>query len=213
MATTININFISSDLAERIGDKVATPQTDGKRLTAAQRMLFINKALLGLFNQYWTGFNGDKRGFVNLFPELIGKMPLTVNRDMVEASAIVFPIANPYLDYYTLIDGITNDKKYITVLDRTLYSTLLSSKVSDYTPSATKLVAIEIGKQVELLPPASFDEDETITMMYIKQPINPLTGGLLTQDGDYDSPFYPTWNTAITDIAEKLFLTSSKGGA
>jgi hypothetical protein len=70
--------------------------------------------------------------------------------------------------------------------------------------TANNPIAIESGGVIYIYPAASFVSG-TITMNIIVAPLDPTTGGYLTQGGTYDSPFSPDWENTIVEIAVQLF--------
>ena len=204
---TPKFDFLSIELSKRIGDPITTADQDGVALSASARNSIINKALLELFKTYWKGNIDD---FIGLFPELTVKRTITTN------SNGLYTIASPNLDYFDFVSGLwgghlrTNDvTPIIQRKPRSFYTAVKANFVKQLIPSPTNMFCFELGGVMEFLPSSSFNA-QNADILIIKQPIDPTTGGFLTQGGTYDSPYYPIWHGEILSIAEQLFKTEAQ---
>lgn len=152
-----------------------------------------------LFNTVWTAVKGDISEFLKILPELqeIKEIPTTgTGTYVISTSALIRDIMVP-------ISGILDDK-YVKHLDPSLYAVVKTGKHSNYKPAEDNLICFMVGDNIEFLPAASFNS-QTVTLVYIKLPLNPTDGSFLTQAGDYDSPFMDHWNDKIVNICLALF--------
>jgi len=201
---TPKINIISLSFARQINDSKTSANAEftagtenGKVLSALQRMEFINKAMFELINIYWKESGMDVKLLARMFPELVAL------RTGTTSSVGVYTIANPNLDFFQLIEVVA-DGKYAGVAPKHLYHASVSG-AEQFRATADNPKAFEFGGAIYLLPAASFNT-KGLSFTMIKQPLNPTTGAWLTQGGDYDSPFYDTWNQDIVQIAKKIFF-------
>lgn len=202
--STPNFDLISLELAQRINDSVVAANNDGTTLTADQRTSFVNKALHKLFNDMWIGVRGDKKKFLEIFPELSSDNLITTT------SAGIYTVASPILDFFTIIDGLKSSGNiYIPAIDDYYWNVVKSGMNEDYTYTANEPAVIEHNRILNFFPASDYNA-KAVTINYIKMPLDPLTGGFLTQGGATDSPYYPHWNSKIAEIAEELFRISAQ---
>ena len=202
--STINFDRISIELAQRINDPVATAATDGNILTADLRTSFVNKALHKLFNDMWVAVQGDKKKFVEIFPEM------TADNLIITDSNGLFTVASPILNFFTIIDGLkVTGNIYIPAIDDYFWNIVKSGANEDYVYTAAEPAVIEHNRILYFFPASDY-ASKSIAINYIKMPLDPATGAFLTQGGTTDSPFYPHWNSRIAEIAEELFRISAQ---
>ena len=223
MANNVKLARISVELAQRINDGFTSAgvavagDTDGKVLTALQRMNFINKAMFKLFNDAWLSVKGDKKAFAQLFPELVVYASLGTTDDGI------IEVASPIEDYFQLMAAaIKVDSLVFTqaaVLPSSSFQDVRDGSVLQARGSIYYPICIEIGRVIYFLP-ADTDEftQRDVGITYLKIPVQPETtgskvaGSFLTMSDatSDDSPFSNHWNSKIAEIAEQLFRTDAK---
>ena len=194
---TPKFDRISVELSRRLNDPVAAAATNGSTLTAAQRNEFVNMALQELFNMKWQQYGGDIAGFTKELPELIVPRTGTL-------SSSSYVIASPNLDFVQLVEVVAPVSKYCTIRPSRLRFLVSMGTIPTMAGTANNPIAIESGGVIYIYPATSFVSG-TITMNIIVAPLDPTTGGYLTQGGTYDSPFSPDWENTIVEIAVQLF--------
>jgi hypothetical protein len=206
---TPRFDLISITFAKKIGDGydntgalITNAATDGLVLTAAVRNGIVAQALLNFFNTYWEKFNTvikdsikAKELFIALFPEL------GVSATIGAMSGSTYPIASPYLNYFTIIEAIVGGC-LATVQPQNLFYTVQYGN-PQFKGDTTHPVIIEIGRTIYTFP-SSFS-GTVLAFNYIQQPVDPTTGLLLSQGGSYDSPFTYTWTDPLVQACEKLY--------
>lgn len=168
---------------------------EGNILPKERIVDLINRALLRLFNQYWTALS--LKDFQTKFPELV-----RISSDCPIASGS-YTIDNPHKDFVRILGALKKTGSvFVKVWDESKYTLVQSGKYEEYAYSAARPAAMQQEGKILYFG----ETPTTIIMQYIKQPVNPETGGALTQNGTYDSPFLDHWTGKITDIAEEIFL-------
>ncbi len=210
MANNIKLERISIELAKRLNDAFTSADiavagdTDGKVISAAQRMVYINKAMLKMFNDFWIQVKGEKRVFAQIFPELV------VTRNVMTTNESTYVITNPNFDYFQLIEAMV-DGKLASVMPSSYYLTVKSNKIPQISDSSVNPVCIETGRTIHFLPDAAAYQIKSAYLTFIRLPIIGTTGGFLLMDSSTeDSPFLDIWNTQIAAIAEQLFRIDAK---
>jgi hypothetical protein len=195
--------------SKKIGDPVAsaatTTPTSG--LTDDERDVYLNRAMMKLFNMKWNEVLGDVEKFIQLFPELYIPMPLTANSGGVVAPGL----PSGYLNYKRPVEGYLPSGTRIKFVENILYPTVRNSKHKHYLPSTTNLFGFEIGGNFEFFPKAPFNS-QTFTIMIIKLPLQ-STGAVFTNGGAEDIPFYPDWDELIVETALQIWREDNQGGA
>jgi hypothetical protein len=158
---------------------------------------YVNRALQRLFNTHWTALNGNIQAFINLFPEL---QVISEEEDLVSGE---FVIADPYLDFFKIIGAFTNEDVYIKPKDESLYTHFKAAKYRSYQATDTDPAVIVVQDKMAVFPP---DVATKFTFHYIKYPLDPETGQVFIQDGDYDIPYTEQWHKAIVDVAYAMYL-------
>lgn len=162
---------------------------------------YINRSLQGFFNFHWTALQGNIQAFINLFPEL-------QNLSDEEALASgVFIIADPYLDFFKIIGAFTNQNIFIKPKPEYLYTQFVAGKYRSYQATENDPAIINVENKLAVFPT---DVATAFTFHYIRFPLDPTTGEVLIQNGDYDSPFSEQWHTAIVDFAYNLYLKETE---
>lgn len=215
MANNVKLNRISQEFGQRINDgfnSTGVPiagDTDGIILTASQRMNYINKAMLKLFNDFWVQVQGEKKIFAQIFPELVQV------RTVLTSSTSSYIVSTPNLDYFQLIEATINGTQ-AAVLPSHLYQTVKSGNTPQIKGDTNNPVCIEIGRTIYFLPDGSAFRGQQAIFTILRLPIN---GGAIGAGGSFlamdaaiseDSPFYDQWNTTIAEYAEKLFRIDAK---
>lgn len=207
---TDKFDKISIEISNRVGDPVAAGGTNGKWLTAVARNAYVNKALFAYFNEKWNYAQTlyEKvnpnisviQHFANILPELISSPT-----DITLTSGN-YTIASPNFHFFKLMSAYTGSY-FIRVLDESQYAVIKTNQSSLITPTAKNPVAIEFNNTIYFFPESS---TFTPTILFVTQPLDPTTGGFLTQGGSYDSPFNNQHNSKIAEIAEKLIRISTQ---
>lgn len=204
---TPKLDQIAIEFVKRIPDQfqsVVVPGTDALpdayNMSAVSIIDYVNRALGQLFNNFWQSSGGDIKTFTRIFPELI-KLSGTVVLSSGE-----YIIASPYKDFYKIIGAVksADNNKYIKPKDDDLYTIYLSQEYEAYKPTEDDPAIIQVGQTLAVFPQTIVSNQ--IKFHYIRRPVDPTTGNALTQNGDYDSPFYPEWNNAIVDLAYLMYL-------
>ncbi len=227
MANNTKLERISVELAGRLNDKVTaggvvitTGDQDGVILSAAQRMLFINRAMFKLFNEVWMGANqkdskNAKQIFVGVFPELV------VTRDLTTLSATsTYDIATPNLDYFQLLEATINpagaSAMQAEFLPSYLYLTAKYGRTTQIKGTTSIPMIVEANGTIYFLPDDVAFQSKPAKLTFIRQPLDKTQGCFLSMTNGSsggnteDSPFGNQWNTAIVDRAEILFRMDAK---
>lgn len=200
MATPL-FDSMSIELSRRVNDPVAAAATNGQWLSSLERTSYLNKAMLLLINEAWTTLNGDKKKFVEIFPELV-----KISGELTLSSRQYSLLASGTYDYYALLEVTTGTtgavNNYCSIIPKHLYQAANSGNVIQFKGSTGFPIAVEISKVITILPTTVTDTKAIIT--YIAMPVSPTDGSLIVQGGSIDSPFSIHWNSKIVEIAEKL---------
>lgn len=193
---TPKIDRICTEFVRRIGEQfktaftIGTAMPDTNNLTASTVEDYVIRAMLMLYNNYWTAEEMSSGKFVSLFPELVR------HSDEVDLTAGIYAIDNPYKDFKALIGGLAGGKS-VRLMPPEFYSSAKSRTIA----STQYPAAFDMDGSIYVIP-------TTITnleMVYLSYPVDPLTGAFLTQNGSYDSPFKEHWNSEIAKLAQDLF--------
>lgn len=193
------------EFIKRIPDVFREPFTPGtgslpnaNSITATTIIDYINRALQDFYGEHWKGLGADPRSFLRYFPEM------QKTSDNLTLTAANYTIATPHLDLGALIGAITKTSgKYIKAKDSDLYMLYLSEEYDQFLPTANDPAIIHAGNVLAVFPQTFTDQ---IKIHYIPKPVDPTTGGFLTQNGSYDSPFDYHWNKFIVDMAYLKYL-------
>lgn len=195
---TPKIDRMSVEFSKRIHDPVAAAATNGGNISADERTLFLNMAMMDLFNRIWLQVKGDIQEFAQILPELIKSRSITLTTSK-------YTIANPNLDYRALAEAtVTSSNLYCTIRQASQKSLVESGRIPQMAGSATTPVAIEAGGVIYFYPAASF-ASESAVINIVTIPKDPTTGAFLAQGGSYDSPYFEDWENRIVEIAVELF--------
>ena len=200
---TLKFDQILQEFSERIGNRLDTAFTpgggafpDGNLLDAVDAIATVNKALLKYHNDAWTAFKGDKQAFISFFPEL-----MKISSALTFAGGL-YAIAYPYFDFFALIGGYYSTSIPFRIEKEENLYLLQSNSYPRHAPTAAKPMLVPSNNKIYIFP----DTLTTGVIHYIVQPVLPTTGGFIVQNGsDGDSPFYVSRNSAIAEIAEKLY--------
>ncbi len=172
---------------------------NGYSMKAEAIIDYINRGMQDLFGQYWQMLGKNVQDFIRLFPELV--TPLSAAVPLVNGN---YTIASPYKNFYKLIGAVkSTGNTFIKVKDEYLYTIYLSQEYDDLTPTEDNPAIIQVGQMLAVFPQNLTGQ---IKFHYIKVPLDPTTGGFLTQNGSEDSPFFDHWNKAIVDNAYLKYL-------
>lgn len=203
---TKKFNRILQEFSERIGNRldsafdpeggVAFP--DGNLLDAVDAIAVVNKALHKHHNDIWLEVRGDKKAFIQIFPELIKLSGI------MTFSSGIYTVITPHLDFFALYSGFFTDAIPYRIFDEEKLDLLETEQYPRHEPTASKPVLVALAAQINRYPKIDAVGGK---MYYIVQPLVPSTGGFLVQNGadENDSPFYNTRNTAIAAIAEEIY--------
>lgn len=212
----------SIELSKRLLDPATTAAADGADITADERTNLINRALLKLFNDIWVSVGGNIDKFVQICPELLKTtaaltfaveettdtvgMPAGVTYAKINA----YEIASPYLDLKEIYAARQADRVKISVYPTDKY-TLLITEDGYYLHTTEKMGMVKSGNKLYLFPKtyAAGANIVNVKVQYVGLPINPTTGVLLTQGGNYDSPFGYEWQDKIVSIAQEFYNKES----
>lgn len=172
-------------------------------LPASQITNYVNRALQKFFNDYWKMFKGDLKYFLKFFPEL-GRIPSYY----ISFSSGKYFIDNPQLDLHTLIGAFSlTSNYYIKVWDQELYSSVITGRFPERTPTTEKPAIIMADDYIYIFPD---DFAENVQLHYLQKPVDSTTGGFLSQNGSYDSPFNADWQTDIVNEAYLMYLNETQ---
>lgn len=206
---TPKLDKISVELSRRIADPVASAGTNGEVLTATDRTSYINKAMFKLINDYWIQFGGDVKRFAQMFPELIAFEEITLNANGqydINASSDI-------RDFFELVDAYNYaDVIYIAKVPNYLFNIVVTGDNPDYTADENEPLCINLEGVLYFFPSANY-AGAIVRIIYLKLPVDPTNGNLLTQGGTYDIPFYDHWNSTIASIAEQLWRIDAQEDA
>jgi hypothetical protein len=205
MAATPRLDHYAAGLIKRIPTEFETAFTPGAGtelpnsylLTKEAIMLFVNRAILKLFNDVWKASMGNADIFAGMLPELIKPSGL------ITLSSGSYKIANPYLDFKRAVGAYTESGKFIKIKDSTKYVFYKTGVYDELSASADKPALIHIADYIHIFPATV---TEKIIVHYIQLPVNPTTGKQLSQNGEYDSPFTDQWDEEIITTAYQLYL-------
>jgi hypothetical protein len=207
---TPRIDRIVTAFCDRIGDPAtfSTGALQGGNVitTAAAIMSYINRAMLELFRSRWEAVRGDKQKFIEIFPELLKVRTVNFTYSSPPANTS-YVIANPNLDYLTIVDATYGSTYYFTVFPATEYNTIRFGRHEHRTPTESNPGIIDSQRTLYMFPTGinSAGGLTGVNISIIVLPLDPTTGGLLAQNGSYDSPYYDHWNDEIVRIAEELY--------
>lgn len=194
-------DFCSIALSRLLGDPVAAATSGGVWLTQAMREAVLNEALQEFFRRYWVATEGDVRLFAQLFPENLRVVDITTTSGgeyTIETGSPSFTF-----DLYQVVDGFKSTT-YIRFLNETLYSVVKTGINLQLVPSASKPLAFKLGGKLMFFPASEYNA-QTVSISYIRKPVNPSTGGVFAAAGTYDIPFGAIWINEIAAIAEELY--------
>src|SRR4030067_3435695 len=148
---TIKFDRILQEFSSRIGDRLAstfTPGTmalpEGKILTAAMTISYVNRALHKFMGDAWLAV-GDQKKFLEIMPELIS--PKTT----IAFTSGIYTIANPNLHYFDFVGGITGGKQ-IRRESPTILDLFLAGNYPLHPPSADRPVIVPVKNKLYIFP-------------------------------------------------------------
>jgi len=206
--STIKFDNIAVEFLKRAKGEFKTSFTpgggvmpDADFLTAEQIVSYVNKALQTFFSEAWVKVESNAALFSQALPELVRIIDVTfdVNGE--------YTIANPNLDYQTLVSGIVNGKLAL-IAGSAVKQEVASGRIPQFSGSSEEPIVIEADNVITVYPIVTFKSTQGL-LTIIQEPIDPTTGTLLSQDGDYDSPFKEIWLNDIAQIAFNEYLKDS----
>lgn len=204
--STLKLDNIAVEFLKRCKgefDSTFTPGTeaipDADFLTGEEIVSYVNKALQTFFSEIWA--EGNVEAVVKNFPELVAIRSVSLN------GSSEYTLASPNLDYKALV-SIVVDSKFGVVAPEHLKQLVASGTIEQYAGSAEEPIVVESSEIFTAYPTATF-LSTTAVLTIIKEPIDPTTGELLTQNGSYDSPFREIWLDKIAEIAYNFYLKDS----
>ena len=209
---TPKFDKICIDFVKRIPDNLVSNFIPGGGMLPRSYLLpsiniidYVNRALLGVFNNYWKAVQGNQSAFINIFPELQG---IT---NILEVLNGVYTIQSPYKDMYVLSSGyiismpdsINTIKTMLKIRMPNELVYFKTGKLTQYKATSEDPVAIKVGNKIYFFPEYSGKKD--IVLGYIKMPLSPATGEYIIQNGAYDSPFSEQWHNEIVEMAYNFY--------
>jgi hypothetical protein len=213
--STPKFDQIISSFRSRISDPATftTGSLDnGSVVPAVDTIGYVNRALALFMEQAIQAAGGDKIKLVGAFPELIatGSVTFTLGAFGGVQNGCQYIVASPYLDYISFLDGNYQG----TILRNAPLASLqviASGLNTQFVPAPDNLLLINTGRVLFLYPDNAGGNYVNVLIRYIRQPIDPTTGLVLTQNGSYDSPFYPQHATTIAELAVGLYKADAQG--
>ena len=207
--TTPKFTRICLGFMKRINDEVSVDVNGllvGGNIiqTKAAIESLANKGMLEFFRHYWSNISkGNADILAALMPEMVVYSP---DRQVISLAASKYSIASPFLDFYYLMGAEVNSID-ASIQPPGLLSTIKSgSAVDQVKGDLNNPVVVPTGRVIRAFPEASFPTS-ALTLTFIKQPVEPTTGALLTQgNGASDSPFADFWENEIIGFCEQAFL-------
>jgi len=158
---------------------------------------YVNRAMNKLFGDSWANVKGDEKTFIKIFPEL------TNYSDNITFTNGVYTLGSNYLNLFKVIGATTNSgNKFIKIKDEYKFTIYLTNEYPEYNTTVDNPVLIQVGNKLYLFP----QQTSVVRLHYIIKPVNPITGGLIAQNGNYDMPFDYHWIETISDLAYQLYL-------
>lgn len=204
-----NFDKIQIYFSQKIGDPVSTASTTKptSNTTKETRNIYINRAMMKLFNDVWLQVQGNVEKFIEIFPELYKIMPMTT-----DSSGKVAALPSSYANYFVSIEGEKNTgNERIKFVEKVLYQTVKNSQNKQYLPSATNLFGFEISKAFEFYPASEFNAQD-IRVAIVIMPLT-TSGGQFSDNGSEDIPFSAHWHEMISELALQIWKEDNQGGA
>ncbi|MGV8131550.1 MAG: hypothetical protein ACP5N7_05625 [Candidatus Pacearchaeota archaeon] len=194
--------------SQKIGDPVSTASTTTptSNTTKETRDIYINRAMMKLFNDTWVQSQGNVEKFIEIFPELYKIMEVTTN-----SSGIVTSLPAGFSNYFVTIEGERDtDKLRVKFVEKVLYQTVKNNENKQYLPSATNLFGFEISKQFKFFPATEFNAKK-VNLAIIIMPLT-TAGAAFVNGGTEDIPFTDHWYELITELALQIWKEDNQGG-
>lgn len=194
-----------------IGDPIVTNgdgliTTPGKVLQTKEIIeSFINRAIYKLFITSWGEAKADKDTFLKAFPELM----VPVSKSIAILPDGTHSIATPNLDLFEVVSASASGK-YVTILDQAYFALVKSKTNAHLTGTDEHPILIKRGNTLYLFKDVVANP-YSITIDYIRLPLNGTDGSQLVSGGAVDSPFGYQWTVTIAEIAKGLFLQETNG--
>lgn len=194
------IEFVKR-LPDQLEDDTFTPGSGelprAYNMSAETIIDYINRALQKFFNLNWVALQANVQAFVNMFPEMqrISEEETLTNGEFI--------VETPYLDFFKIIGGKTSGGVFIKPKAESLYLHYVTGKYKNYRATDEDPAIIQIPNKLAVFPS---DTTNSFIFHYIKFPLDPETGEVFIQNGDYDSPFSEQWHKSIVDVAYGMYL-------
>jgi hypothetical protein len=94
----------------------------------------------------------------------------------------------------------------IGVQPQNMLSVISTEYNARYVADANSMTTVADGRRLYLYPDNAGAGWSNVALRYIRLPLDPVSGSMLVQNGAFDSPYYPTWNTKLAEIAEQLYM-------
>lgn len=205
---TLKMDLIAVEFLKRAKGEFKTSFTPGGGampaadfLTAEQIISYVNKALQSFFAAAWVKAGSSASLFSQALPELVVVRIVTLDVNSQ------YTIASPNLDYQTLVSAFVNGKLAL-IEGSDMKQEVQSGRIPQFAGSAEEPIVIEADNVITAYPTGIFLSKIGV-LNFIKQPIDPTTGELLTQNGSFDSPFKEIWLNDIAEIAFNFYLADS----
>lgn len=201
---TVKFDLIAIDFVARLPDMFVQPFTAGNNMPDSYLLKketivnYINRALNKVFFDLYISASADINKFTKIVPELT---KLSGDISFVNGEYTLGP---NFYDLFKVISATVNGK-YAKIKDENKYMLYLTGEYPEYVATANEPILIQVGSKLTVFPKTT----STVNLHYIGKPIDPSTGGYLTQNGNYDSPFGYHWNEVIADSAYQMYLTET----
>jgi hypothetical protein len=215
MSSTPRFDSIISSFRARISDPATftTGSLDnGSVVPAVDTIAYVNRALALFMEQSIEKTGADKIGLIGLLPELIatGSVTFTFGAFGGVQNGCQYIVATPYLDWFTYLDG-NYQGTILRNAPREALQVIATGQNTQFVPDPSNLLLLNTGRILYLYPDNQGGNYVNVLIRYIRQPVDPTTGLVLTQNGAYDSPFYPQWTTQIAELAVGLYKSDASG--
>lgn len=199
---TPKFNRVALQFMQRINDPTTESAgviVGGKQLTTVAKIeTFVNRAMMELFNQYWTALNGERKLFSQMFPELIKQTDIDT-----DANGLYTINSTKLRSLYVPLDL----RKTTSPID------ILPPEAAEYIetsdnalePSTTNFYCLHVGNVLKFYPAASFASTK-VNIAFIQLPVSDTDGSLLVSGGSIDIPFSDQWENQLASIAADLYF-------
>jgi len=212
MATT-KLNMIAQAFMRIILDPVT--ETDGviqpgKIITeVAEIETYISRAMMNLVSETWQAAAGNWMKLMKLYPDLIKIKP--VNAVFQDGISFVEKTGeNEILDLFYVLPSSSGTIK-IDVWNPAKFTDIITGADPILIADVEHPAMMYLDGKIYLFPQNIAEISEfSFSLVYLRLPLNPLTGDILRSGGAYDSPFSEDNYSAIAERAAKLYFDENK---